>query len=489
VQGVEVDGGRAFTAIPFAAPPVGPLRFRAPQPVPRWRGAFSATGAIPSCIQFGGNGTALQSEDCLYLSVWTPSVATPTLPVPVMVWIFGGGLVQGSPQDFDGADLARNGVVVVTLNYRLGVLGMMTDRSLDDGAELSGNYALRDQQAALRWVKSNIGAFGGDASRVTLFGQSSGASSVLMHLVSPASKGLFSKAIVESSGGGYLYERQVVQDGVARKVIRAVGCAGRADVAGCLRTVPAAAFVSAKVNMSSSGEHAAEALGLVTDAALLPIDTWRAFNSGQFNQVPVLIGTSENEGAAWVAGAGRALGRPLEEADLPAIARDTFFGADADFMLAAYPLSRYASADERLMHAVTDYRQACPTQAVRMALSQFVPVYGYELTEADPAQTPPDARTTRLVNTPRHGTELAYVFGRDRGQALSGRAAVLSARVQQYWSNFARIGNPDPAGLDWPRFSTRDPAVLKLQEPPASARDFTQRHHCSELWERGVVKH
>jgi para-nitrobenzyl esterase len=481
VEGVVRDGGRVFTGIPFAAPPVGPLRFRPPQPPKKWTQTLSATKPIANCIQFsGGPPRGVQSEDCLYLNVFAPEAAPRGKPMPVMVWLFGGGLVGGGAQGFDGAKLAQNGVIVVVPNYRLGVLGMMMDASLDEPGALSGNYAIRDQQAALRWVQRNIYAFGGDPKNVTLFGQSSGASTVLMNLVSPAAKGLFHKAIVESSGGGTLYRREVVQAGVAKFVIKAVGCDAATDVAACLRAAPVSAFVDAKVPMSGSGEHAAEALGLVEDKQFLPMDTFDAFRTGQFNRVPVINGTNVTEGIAWVTGSERQLGRPLTEADLPALGHSEFFAAATDKVLAAYPVSQFRTPDEALMHAVTDFRQACPTDTARRALSAHVPVYGYEVTEPDPAQTPPDSKTTNLGNTPRHGTEIAYVFGGNGREAMaSGRAAALSARFQRFWTNFAKFGSPDPTGKEWPRFTAANPVVIGLEEPPRLMKDFAERHNCA----------
>jgi para-nitrobenzyl esterase len=467
---------------------VGPLRFRPPQPVVKWSQTLVANKPIPNCIQFGGGASRTpESEDCLYLSLWAPVNVTPTKPLPVMVWIFGGGLVGGSAQGFDGARLAQNGVVVVTTNFRLGVLGMMMDTSLDDERDLSGNYLIRDQQAALRWVQRNITAFGGDPNNVTLFGQSSGATSVLMQLVSPAAKGLFHKAIVESSGeGAAVYERAAVQAGAARALIKAVGCADRPDVALCLRAAPVVAFVNAKLPMSASGERAAEALGLVRDKQVLPMLPIEAFNIGQFNRVPVLNGTNVNEGAAWVMGLGRDLGRPITANELPDLARSRFFGAKVDTVLAAYPTSKYSAPDVALMNAVTDFRQACPTDATRRALAKYVPIYGYEMTEPDPVQTPPDPKITTITNTPRHSSEIVYVFG-NRGAALTGRAAGLSAHFQRYWTNFAKFSTPDPTGQEWPRFTAENPVVISLEEPPKLSRDFSARHNCAFMREKGLV--
>lgn len=494
VQGVVRDGMRVFTGIPFAAPPVGPLRFRPPQPVAKWTETLVATRPIPNCIQFseggggsGGAGRPQQSEDCLYLNIFAPVSATLAKPLPVMVWIFGGGLVGGSPQGFDGSQLARNGVLVVTINFRLGVLGMMMDESLDEPNDLSGNYILRDQQAALRWVQRNIAAFGGDPGNVTLFGQSSGASTILMQVVSPTARGLFHKAIVESSGGGTVYQRQVIQAGVGKELIKQVGCANRPDVAACLRAAPVPTFVNAKITMSGSGEHAAEALGLVIDEKFLPMDSIDAFKSGQFNRVPVLQGTNLNEGAAWVSGQERRLGRPLIESDLPALGRQEYFGAGSDKVLAAYPASRYPFVDIALMNAVTDFRQACPTDVARLALAKYVPVYGYEVTEPDPAQQPPDKNITNIPNTPRHGTELAYVFGRN-GAVQADRAAALSARFQRYWTNFAKYGTPDPTGREWPRFTVQHPVVIGMEEPPRLSTDFALRHNCAFMDQQDLVE-
>jgi para-nitrobenzyl esterase len=227
----------------------------------------------------------------------------------------------------------------------------------------------------------------------------------------------------------------------------------------------------------------------VIDKKILPMDTQDAFRSGQFNRVPVLDGNSVNEGAAWVMGSERQLGRHLTESDLPALGKTEYFADGTDTVLAAYPTSKYATADTALMNAVTDFRQSCPTDSTRRALSKYVPVYGYEMTEPDPVQSPPDRQITQLPNTPRHSSEIAYVFGGNRGEPFTGRAAALSARFQRYWTNFAKLGTPDPTGREWPPFTARRPVVIGLEEPPKISTDFSARHNCAFMRETGMVRY
>jgi para-nitrobenzyl esterase len=486
IIGRLVAGVNVFRKVPFAAPPVGPLRFRPPQPVRSWAKPLHAEGQVPDCIQFGRFPSTLQSEDCLYLNVFVPATAKPGARLPVMAWIFGGGLTVNGINNFDGSALAREGqVIVVTINYRLGVLGMLADHRLDEPGALSGNYLVRDQQAGLRWIRQNIAGFGGDPRLITLFGQSSGASSVLMQLSSPAARGLFQRAIVESSGGGYLYGRKVVEQGASRMVIEGVGCADKADVISCLRSVPAAAFTAVQVPMSSSGEDAAKALGLVQDPALLPMSPLDAINSGRFNRVPVMTGTNSDEGGAWVGGLARELGHRLTAAELEQVARERFFGASTAQMLAHYPFNSGRAVDDVLMDAVTDYRQSCPTDAVRLALSRWTPTFGFEFAQREPVG--PDAM--RWDALPHHSSEVKYLFLDSRRPPLTGDHAAVGLSMRQAWATFARTGKPLWPGVRWPQFKAPDVALVRISANASIDRDFAQRHQCGFLRESQIVRY
>jgi para-nitrobenzyl esterase len=489
VQGAQRDGVRVFTKIPFAAPPVGPLRFRPPQPVQPWTRPLVADGFIPNCIQFGGGNGAgpdedtPQSEDCLYLSVWAPADASPDKPLPVMVWNFGGAFVVSGPSLYDGAQLARNGVVVVTLNYRLGLFGHMVDPSLDGPDGLSGNYDVRDVHAALQWVNRNIRKFGGDPGNVTIFGQSAGGLATMLQVVSPQSKGLFEKAIIESTHSGAATERPTIADRartestLGAKVVAAVGCTDAADRAACLRAAPVSAFTGAHTYIAH-----------VQDAALLPADMHQALKTGDFNRVPMMIGNIAHEGAFYIIQDEQMMGHPLTEADLPKEAK-AFFGDNADAMMTQYPAAKYGRFDLALVQAVTDYRLACTADSTRRAVEAWVPTYGYEMTQDDPEQRQPAPGTTHLPNLAHHASELNYVFGggeRDQGPFKTARAWALSAYFQKAWSNFAKFGSP---GTHWPRFTTVTPAVMDIADKPAVTTTFADFHQCGFMRDKGMVKY
>ncbi len=489
VQGTLKDGVRVFTGIPFAAPPVGPLRFRPPQRVTPWFEPLLANKPIPNCIQFGGNNPLPQSEDCLYLSVWAPSGAARAKPLPVMVWIFGSGLYTNGPQDYDGAMLAQHGVVLVTINHRLGLLGLMVDASLDEAEALSGNNTLRDVQASLRWVQRNIAAFGGDPGNVTLFGDSAGARLAMAQLISPPAKGLFAKVIGQSVGGmdraGWrgnqvVEQREAIQAGPAKAVIKALACAGVDDVASCLRAAPVSALVGTGLGPTI--------IPLVGDKELLPIAPQEAFASGRFARVPVMLGTALNEGAFQVVPEETALGRPLLESDLPRLYKK-YFGVHAERVPYGYPIGKYGTPGLAMMSARTDIWQACPTDFLQRAIAAHAPVFGFEVTAPDLAQAWPDKQVSSIPNSPSHGSEVRYVFGGEHGVALTGRHARLSAMFRTYWTNFAKFGTPDPGGRQWPRLSPDRPVILQLGDVPAVSDNYAERHNCSFMRSEGMVRY
>ena len=250
VQGISTSSANEYLGIPYAAPPTGPLRWKAPQPA-SWSGVLQAKTLPPICPQPAGPlGGASLSEDCLYLNVYAPSSGGSGLPV--MVWIHGGAFKTGTGDTYNGSTLVQSGVIVVTLNYRLGYLGFLATPGLDGESPggASGDYGLMDQQAALRWVKANARSFGGDPDRVTVFGQSAGGQSVLDQLVSPTAANLFQRAIVESGGYAFTLPSLATADAKGVAFAKAVGCTSGSDVS-CLRALPVSAIV-AQENPSSS---------------------------------------------------------------------------------------------------------------------------------------------------------------------------------------------------------------------------------------------
>ena len=281
----------SFLGLPYAAPPTGNLRWRPPQPAAAWSGVRDATTFGPSCPQapspFAPPGQF--SEDCLYLNVYTPAARSSFGGRPVLVWIHGGGLVQDGARDYDGTKLAADGVVVVTINYRLGALGFLAHPALaSHGA--AGNYGLMDQQAALRWVQRNIARFGGDPGNVTIAGQSAGGLSVLAQMVSPGARGLFQRAIVQSGTFALNQRPLAVAEAAGETFATAVGCADQS--AACLRSAPVSDLVA---------NFGVEIPGVVDGAVLTqPIGT--ALARGQFARVPVINGITHDEELLFVDG-------------------------------------------------------------------------------------------------------------------------------------------------------------------------------------------
>jgi para-nitrobenzyl esterase len=490
VVGSAVGDIASFLGIPYAAPPTGDLRFRAPQPHAAWGVPLAATAYGSPCPQSARLGSPSLNEDCLFLNVWAPLL--PGARKPVMVFIHGGsfnagngGQVPGGP-DYSGADIARQAdVVVVTINYRLSILGYLTAPALDaeNPQHVSGNYGLQDQQAALAWVKRNIARFGGDPGDVTLFGESAGGISVLYQLVSPGAAGLFQRAIIESSDDGASLPLAVAE-GLEAPVIAALGCGGAADVAACLRALPVSAIINSGL-----------AVGPPIDGATVPQEPTAALAAGQFNHVPAIIGTNANEGTYFLAVATRNAGRALTAADYAA-AIAAYYPSAAATIEAAYPLSAYATPADALAAIETDSFFACPSDNVRTLVAPQVPVWGYELRQPNPAVNFPLPAAPGVDLLDSHTTELAYVFGHDgAGNALLGPDRLLSAAVIGDWTRFASSGDPNYAlrlaaviqalgykPVYWPRYEGPQPRVLALQTPIRAVSGFAQAHHCA-LWQ------
>lgn len=484
----RVQGGvRVFTGIPYADAPVGELRFRPPRPHSHWTETLDATREAPACPQTAGSaiGKPSENEDCLYLNVWAPRAGAQQLH-PVMLWIHGSGDkgYGGSPY-FDGLRLARdNGVVIVTINYRLGLLGSLVSPALDgaDGGQKSGNYHLRDQQEALRWVQRNARAFGGDPRSVTVFGESAGGGAVLALLASPASKGLFQSAIAESPAGAHPLTRVSAERRIHEGVLPKLGCADAADLAGCLSAVPVKVFLEEQFGF-----------GYVQDDQLLPMDPFIAFERGAFIHVPVLLGSNADEGyfhaALFESLRGRRMTTEDYRADIERLASIPWLHLDPGEALAKYPPGRFPNPAIAESQLVTDIVFACEADLARRALSNYTSVFGYEFSEADPAQEETLPPVTELHNAPYHTSEEAYVFNGDHDHApLAGRAAKLSELMRAYWTAFARNGDPNGGGRPhWPRFVGDGSRLLSLQDTPRVTSDFSVRHNCNRLQSAGLI--
>lgn len=458
VAGASADGLAVYKAIPFAAPPVGDRRWRAPAPAAPWAGVRWPKDFAPACMQhveahpeFGI--PALQvSEDCLYLNVWTPE-PHPAAPLPVMVWIHGGSFTSGGTAIplYNGAPLARRGVVVVTVAYRLGALGFMASPELSSESHgASGNWGLMDQIAALRWVQRNIAAFGGDPAKVTIFGESAGAESVSMLAASPAAHGLFQRAISQSGGsfGPPRLEKDEAGAFVAPlKVAEAEGAAfltklGAPNLAAS-RALPADAVVKAGGSFFPT-----------LDGRVIVGDQHRLYAAGRYNDVPVLIGTNDDEGALFIPG--------ITPAAYQAVVRKGY-GEWADRILAAYPGATEAQA---LRSARDLFREAIftwPTWswARLQAQTGHGPVFMYDFAHRPPYPAPAFTHDWGAA----HAAEIPYVLGTFDGQPFMAKAGAedhaLSERMQAYWVNFARTGDPNGPGLPpWPAYTTAAPVEM-----------------------------
>lgn len=430
---VTADGRHLFRGIPYAAPPIGPLRWKPPKPVRRWQRVREATKSAPSCPQVdrGWNTQAatFASEDCLYLEVATPDL-TPRKRLPVMVWIHGGSNYAGGGAGTIRSGMVRNGVVLVSLQYRLGALGFLSHPALTrDGGGASGNYGLMDQQAALRWVQANIAAFGGDPANVTLFGESAGAMDVGLHLLSPGSRGLFAKAIEESGTPGFgtpprsLAENEHLGTLIAAK-------AGIPQTAAALRALPVARLIEATeaVEVPGLADKSFIWLQAIVDGRVLTESPATTLARGG-NPAPLIIGSNARE-LTLHGGVARAS---------EAIAQA--FGSNAAIARKAYGVDTIPVADPRLgdlnLILSNDITFRCPVTTVAAARARAgQPVWQYQFD-----YSAPDAKPVT------HGSEIRYVM--TSTQDLEAGAPPM----QSYWLAFARTGNPNAAGLPtWKRY-------------------------------------
>ncbi len=479
VEGVTADGVTSFKGIPFAAPPVGNLRWRDPQPVRPWKGIKPADRFAPGCMQDSrwvpvyGFPPAL-SEDCLYLNVWT-SARSARERRPVMVWIYGGAFSGGTTSQpvYDGARLARKGVVLVSLAYQVGVFGFLSDPQLSreqDGR--SGNYGILDMIQGLRWVEANIAKFGGDPSNVTLFGESAGGIAVSMLAASPAARGLFERAICESGSdfaparsspflinppAGYNHEggeRIGTLANAEQYGASFLAKLGAKSIAAA-RELPAAEILKAYEGGPSAN------FAPVFDGRILPGDQYVLYEERRFTDTPVLLGTNSDEGSIFV---GPGVTRAKFEEEVRAD-----YSKDADALLAVYPHATDAEAEQAARDLARDTMFAWGTWSWARLQSEYGKnkAYLYYFDEHVPQYLPQGAP---------HGAEIGYVFDNlgtliHTGSKVTFPAAAtdpaLAAMISRYWVNFAKTGNPNGPGLPhWPAFNTSSQRVMYLDAQP-----------------------
>lgn len=501
VKGVEQDNMFAFKGIPYAAPPIGNLRF-APPAAPADRGdtVLQADTFGAPCIQaqstFGQSGT---SEDCLYLNVYTPKTGSNH---PVMVWIHGGAFVTGSGgASYNPERLIEQDVVVVTINYRLGALGFLAHESLrDPSTGGSGDYGIMDQQAALQWVQDNIAEFGGDPDNVTIFGESAGGHSVLTHVVSPQSAGLFHKAIVQSGSYAPQQLTQAAAETRGQNFVNAVGCGTAADVPACLRAIE-----DTEVFLTNASAITGASLTPNVRPGVLPKSIGKALTDGSFNWVPLMMGTNSDEYDLWAA---YLLPAPGVTAASYSAYTNTYVAASPsdpttirdEYLTDAAAAFADNTADQQAAHAyasmATDVAFSCNMLLEARASSQLVPTYVYEFADRaaptiirDPETGEP--RQGYIEPGAAHAFEIQYVLSsRETAEALftDDQLALADAMVQ-YWTAFARNSDPNQGtggAAAWPAFiadSSENMISLVAPTPQAlTASAFDTTHKCSKYW-------
>jgi para-nitrobenzyl esterase len=498
VLGVTVNGVDEFLGIPYATPPVGQLRWMPPKSFGKFKTPLQATQFGSVCPQTGPIG----SEDCLFLNVYTPTNSEPAnaqdqadeVPttetkkssgLPVMVWIHGGGLVAGAGSNYDPSPLVNaGGVIVVTINYRLGVLGFLAESGLDAEHHLLGNYGFMDQQFALKWVQKNIKAFGGNPKQVTIFGESAGGQSIYAQLASPLAKGLFRAAIAES--GSYVEFQDYftaietlttaeTTNGFApsgNSVAIAVGCSSLS--ASCLRAVSADTLIAAQ----------AGTLYPFVDGKLLTQTPSAAFAAGKFNRVPVIAGTNHDEYRAFVALQYDATGNPINTPDKYAAAVLALWTSALESqVLGLYPYNSYPVGGLALSASGTDGVFSCPARQADKLLSKFTTTYAYEFNDENAPPGQPAGLSFPLGAF--HGAEIQYLM------LVTGAIfpftpdqQALSDTMISYWTEFAKTLNPNSSGQPtWPVYSASADQIQSLVPPtPIPETNFNTFHNCDSFW-------
>ena len=507
VEGVASNGVTRFLGIPYASPPVGSLRWMPPQPVVKWTAPRAANKFGPTCAQVTTlgpfAGPANSREDCLYLNVFTADTKAKR---PVLVWIHGGGYFDGASNDYDAAKLVTRGkLVVVTFNYRLNLFGFMAHPALDGEGHAFGNYGIMDMQAALQWVKRNAASFGGDPNNVTVGGQSAGAGASSAIVVSPASKGLIHRAIYQS--GGYTpFASKATAEARGQKFAAAAGCIGdNAAIAKCLRALPAAKIAALAGTASATSPLVG---GPLLDGTILPRQLIDAFQGGQINQVPMMMGTTADEGNfnAGITQYFKPGRTALDEADYKGYAQRTYGGnagpggslpaypkGTVEAVMARYPITK-AGAQMAWDTAHSD-AMACRGAYTAPAIAGHAPLYMYLFNDRTAQTYFPKMQGFQPLAY--HTADIPYVFTGYHGGpdgvpiTLTPAQAKLSDKLVDVWANFARTGNPNGASdahskmESWPRWK-KDGAAYLVQDAKWATQtnaEFNAAHNCG-FWNK-----
>ncbi|UVE17214.1 carboxylesterase family protein [Pseudomonas sp. LS44] len=510
VEGAVVNNARLFRNIPFAEPPLGALRWKAPQPAAPWGGVLQAVGAGKICVQGGSEvSPSLGEEDCLVLHVTSPTNATASSKLPVMVWIHGGGFQVGSARNYDATEYAnQHNVVVVSTNYRMGAMGFLAlDGLRSEAADQStGNYGLQDQIAALQWVKRNVAAFGGNPGNVTIAGESAGAISVMSLLTSPKAAGLFHRAIAQSvlalgeQGEGSVHSMSTSLskggDFAAQN-----GCPSGPTQVACMRGKS-----GAEIGQNSQFAFSALQRAIETDLPWAPtVDgvvlgdfPRKLIRQGNFHRVPVLIGSNQGEVKGPIGITEFVNNQRLTSDQYNTILQSLAPSVTWVGMRATYPVIGYGSPALAANALLTDATFACATQSLRQDLMRYTQVYGYEFIDpnSEPALGPASVAISNDTRGSSHADELAYLFNRQSPIGyyltnMSVKQLELSGRMTAYWANFIRGGNPNGSGLpNWKAFSNGvlgleregvmmlEPGKAKMVYSSVLLSDFNDDHKC-----------
>ncbi len=523
VEGLESKGITKFLGIPYAAPPVGNLRWRPPVAHEPWKGILKATAFGPTCAKISELGVYAgppnSNEDCLYLNVFTPASVGGRSheQLPVIVYFHGGG-EEGESNDFDGSKLALQGrTVVVTLNYRLALFGVLAHPALDQEGHLSANYNFLDQQAALHWGQDTISSCGGAPSNVTISGQSYGATSTTYEILSPLAKGLFHRAITDSElvylGNSPLDLAR--QKGIAFAVAAGCGSGTGPNVAACLRALPASKIQALEGNgvaYDDDGDTGAPSYvvsGAISDGQILPLDEIDAYKTGNFNHVPIMTGNTADEGAFNLAQTEyyESPRTPLTETQFVAAVTATYSGnagpggsppaypaGTAQKVLAQYPLSNYSSPQQQWVALGTDPSFGCRQHHIVELLYNQVPIYYYEFHDRTaPFYFP---AMPGFVSGAYHTGDSQYIFPGYHGgplgteHPLNAAQEELSSQIVTAWTNFAWTGNPNGLGnYPWPRYTGANGLILMEQLHGLATETDAQyiaQHKCA-FWDTVMI--
>ena len=455
VQGMIEDGLTVYKGIPFAAPPVGDLRWKAPQPAAKWEGVKQTTQFAPGPIQ-GGNPPSGKSEDCLYLNIWSPAKSAND-KIPVFVWIYGGGFGAGatSEANYSGENLAKKGVVLVSIAYRVGQLGFLAhpELSAESPNHVSGNYGLLDMIAGLKWVQKNIAAFGGDPNKVTIFGESAGGIAVSMLCASPLAKGLFHGA-VSQSGGSFGPPRPTTFPGENQKTLKDAESAGVA-----FAQQAGVSSIAELRKLAPDKLPAGRGLGMswpIIDGYVIPKDQYTLYEAGKYNDTPILVGYNSDEGASF--------SPPRTPEDYISGVKSRY-GKFADDLIKAYPVGETSvpkTARDLARDAAFGWHTWIWARLQAKTGKSKVFYYYFDQHPDYPADSP------RAGYGSPHGQDVAYVFKHLNPNSPQTTPAdlALSEAMATYWTNFAKYGDPNGNGLPkWPAFSDANPEVMYLVGP------------------------